>query len=477
MKRKGIYLEWGLGLISLLIGALYLQEILFAPINTDAGFYLSIAKLLQSGSTIYTDIKMSYTPLGVSFFALWGNIFGTGYNSYLSSIAIIQFINAVWLFLISRQIGARLPIAWLASLTFLFLSYKYEGLCIVLEPFVVFWLLGATWAFFNPKPGILMPLFAGICTSMAILSKQYAFAFLPILTFYLIWGDQKHKRWYSILGLMIPWVCCFAWFSAFADLSPQNLWEIWMNNDSYGERSVSKAIKAFLFFLLIALPHIFAVPFTKDFIAINQLYFRKLFKIGALSLAFLGLGVSLYIEQYPHYFLLIIPFGILLGVYMWVSVKGELDEWLSFLNTSFANKVVLIGLALTLMVVSLRFVRTIPGLLSANDKARKAQISISEEVKRHVPPESEVLLLSYYSQWLNYTNSYQPVLPKTYGYAFPENQSDDQLAELIQAATIILTESYDLEQYPRYQQLMEQFSFRKTAQTSSGIQVWKKASD
>ena len=460
--------------ISLVVVAFYLQEILWAPINTDAGFYLAVARLLQASSILYAEINMSYTPLGVSFFAVWGHIFGTNFSSYLSSIAFVQFLNSAVIFLISRQLGAKYATAWLASVVFLFLNYKYEGMCIVLEPFVIFWLLTATWALFSPKEGLIMPLLAGFCISMAILSKQYGLAYIPVLIIYLIWGNPKHKQVYGILGLILPWIACFIYFYLLGNLSPGDLWEIWMNNESYGERSIPKAMKAFLFFLLISIPHIFVLPFSKDLIAINKHQIKMLFRMTVLLMAFLGLGASLYIEQYPHYFQLIIPFGILLGVYMWAGIKNELKEWLSFLNTSFANKIVLLGLIFTLTVWGLRFVHAIPQLFRHDTNSRNTQLKQAEEVQQYVPQFSEVLLLSYYKQWLNYTNAYRPVLPVNYGYAFPENQKDHQLSQLIQAAKVVLTESYDLEKYPRYKLLLHQFGFKKEIETPLGIQVWKK---
>ena len=242
-------------------------------------------------------------------------------------------------------------------------------------------------------------------------------------------------------------------------MPPGEILQIWFTSGGYGTRDLGQMFGSLLLFVGISIPMILTFPLTlsKQKPSIGL-------KVGGEKIWLLLLcgcmTLPLFFQQYEHYLLLIIPFGVLLCAYM-LKYRGEYQKWIR------------IALVVNLLLFGGRMLRAVYHSFSQSLNQRTEQYAQAQKLMEEVPEGSEVLLLSYYHQRLNYLCKYQPVLREKYGYGFPMNLNDTQLEEMFSNAQTIITESFDLNEYPLYERMLGEYGFQRET-TIEGLQVWRR---
>lgn len=460
--KKLFKILWVLGAI--LIAGLYIHAYLFAPINTDAGFYLSMTDQWFNGAVIYKDLQMNYTPLGIYLFGLcdiWTN--SPRYDDYLLVLYIFNILNAGWIYLLSRKLGLTTFISAGASLVSLGLYYKYEATLIVLEPFMLFFLLAATYFSLFATRSDRLWLFVGFFVSFAFLCKQYSLVIVPPMIYWMYKLGGFRFVWrlglFFLTGFSLPVMIFLGHYALTYEIYPTEIMRIWFSSGGYGARSLLQMSLSLLLFITISLPILLISPLTfssqKPTIGLKA-GSEKVFLVWLC----VSMALPLFFQQYDHYMLLLIPFGVLLGAYI-LKYVGKYQ------------KLIQIALVINLLIFGGRMFRSAYRVIAQSNDLRAEQFDQAEALMKEVPKGSQVLLLSYYHQRLNYLCHYKPVLPQTLGYGFPENLEDKQLEDAFRAAEIIITEDYDLVQYPRYREMLEKFGFGRET-VVKGLQIWNK---
>lgn len=452
------------GITTLLVLGLYIHAFYFLPINTDAGFYLAIAENLSDGAVLYKDIWMRYTPLGIYIFnitSIWTS--NPTYTDYLSIIYLFNILNAGWVYLISKRLGLNQLVSFGASIITLGLCYKYEATFIVLEPFVVFFLLASSFLSLHATRSDRLWIFTGFCVAAAFLCKQYGLAIMPALGYWMYKMGGWKYMWKLIglfsIGFAIPMVSLLTYYVVYADIMPSELLSIWLSSGGYGNFSLMNILWSLALFMMLSTPILLCYPFTlsKDKPTLGlKLKDEKYFLLALLT----SMLLPLVFQQYEHYFIFIIPYAVLLGAYL-LNDRGKYQKW------------IYLALALNLIIFSTRIVRATYRACQAPTEMRSQQFEQAVHLNKFIPPNSKVLLLSHYHQRLNYLCQFQPVLPSKLGYTFPENLTDKELRACLQETNIVVTEKYDLNTFPRYDLLLTEHHFRKLRNLGD-LEVWIK---
>lgn len=168
------------------IARLYPNAILYAPINDDAGYYISISKRLSEGLRIIQDVDVGYTPLAMMIMSWYDRIFfrgHAGFEHFMMLIVFFQIANAGWTTTILKLIGLRWIPALCCGALQLLMCYRFEGFWIFLEPFTIFFALSAFTILLIPKMPLQTRWLAiGSLTFLSYFSKQYGLASLGAFT-------------------------------------------------------------------------------------------------------------------------------------------------------------------------------------------------------------------------------------------------------------------------------------------------------
>ena len=284
------------------------------PVNDDAGFYLSVAEKISQGVPPYRELGLGYTPVSMLLFSLFFHLFEDRETLTLVIFAAQAASIAGAAAVLDRFFFALgLSRAWRALLAsqFILATVWLEGGYIVLEPLTVVFMLLALWFGFRESPNWLL---AGLFGGLAFLTKQYGLScFLPLA--YLWYRDPgargKNLRDCGLgLALSIALVAFPLLLLGDSPLGPFAL------TSSHGKYVLSD--KTPIEFAMNR-PFILATTLALGVFAVARLGARLSPRNQILAwtsaLAIVGSGASLFIRQFPHYYILPLPFfGILLAM-------------------------------------------------------------------------------------------------------------------------------------------------------------------
>ena len=293
------------------------------PADRDANYYLPVARAILDGQTPTVDIQSGYTPLGMYAYAMWMAIAGETYESAAWLNLLIQFANALLLYLVMHRCGARPWCRLVAVLSMLWSSFILDGFFVMLEPFIVLFLLMAVWTYLVARRrGFAWPTI-GFLLGCAVMSKQHAVLFLVITCMALLssWRvpiRDRLLRCVAVIGAScIPYIlfvlltpATFAGtFSAFGVTSH------WGVSYASQSRSLLQVLQAFLVGAR-KFKWLFAVPVSAILLFVALGGPRDI--LHCMRIAFVGIvcgTVACLIRSYNHYFLMIAPWtSMLLGL-------------------------------------------------------------------------------------------------------------------------------------------------------------------
>jgi hypothetical protein len=359
--------------------------------------------------------------------------------------ALVSFGAAYVFFLILGFYHLSFRIKALASLFLLITFYFNEAPYICLEPFVnIFGLLSIYFLLkWKTKRHFLHLLIVGIFISLSFLSKQYGILYAPFAGLFVSINSHNFSSFFKgglllFTGFIIPISLLIVFYLALR--VPAEAFLSSLIDSSYGKRSIlfyfsSTArfgIKSCLPFIL--LPFIYRTlpkPIQKDIICFLLLLF-------ALSFVF-------YIQNYPHYTLLLLPIAFILTAIMlaFLQKTGTKTLYFSFLG------VVIIAVFYNLTTCFLWFQR------NKEIWNRSRQIQTAQQILKITDKNKKAFLFSnpeYY-----FLCGFKPALPEKYGYTFIKAFQPRQIKEIISASDVLIVDKRNnfIIDYPETQTFKE----------------------
>lgn len=436
----------------------------FAPINSDAGTYLSVAQKSAAGEVFHRDIKVFYTPIALYLFSGVARVGGSGveYEDYLLFILLIHMINAGGVYALSGFISQNLWVRFIAAVASLILALTYEGEFINLEPFCVLFAWISIYAGLRGESHNAWNGLAGLAVALCFLSKQYGLAAGFPLAFLLVHSlftkpvrDGIIRIAWATAGFVLPFIIFLGYHERVIGNSSWAIISEWFASSDYGNHQFWPAAIAWMRNNLISIPILILLP-----VVIHRKW--QNLKVWVFLSAWLVFAIPFYLQTFQHYFLLSLPFGILLGVYIWETASNDLRlrKW---------------GVLLCLIMAGSMGLRTYwqcSNLIQIAE-SRQRQYALADKLAEYLPAQSQVLILPSHVQWLNYVCRFQPVDPKETGYEFPSNFSSEKLDHLLKSGMPIVTDTQHMCSKPWQTVLLKQNGYELLHQVSY-LEIWEK---
>lgn len=155
-------------------------QLILAPVNSDAGFYIPHALLVLQGDVPYRDFPSGYPPGIYYLLALLGEEGLRSPITFKLLVCVVQLANSLLVYAVLRRLGNDRLLSSLFTACFAGLTLAAWGIAFQLEPFQNLFVLSALWLLLgdgHPARSVA----AGLALGAALMIKQYAvFAILPL---------------------------------------------------------------------------------------------------------------------------------------------------------------------------------------------------------------------------------------------------------------------------------------------------------
>ena len=312
-----------------LIGAVIVVYSQTLAITWDEGFHMLAAQLVNAGKRPYLDFLFAQTPLNVWWNALWLRIFGQSWH-VAHALAALETTGAVLLaadYVLRRfpaaewRLRGALITACLTGLNIAVVEYgtlaQAYGICLLLS------VAAFRFAVNVPERRSLVPaILAGVCAGAAAASSLLTVTLAPVLLLWILWRNKEGHRWVKssafIAGVIVPflpmlWLFIQAPQKVIFDVVRFHLfyrqvqWDGWQIHDLVVFTAWLECSPAFIL-IALAVPGLFFLRrsgWTSDVRA-------EFYLCGWICLAG-GAYLMMAHPTFPRYFLLIVPFGGILG--------------------------------------------------------------------------------------------------------------------------------------------------------------------
>jgi hypothetical protein len=275
MKFVNKYNSIKVGLIAIVclgIAAFHIFKIIsIGWVNKDAGYYITISKMVLDGLHSSTDLRVIYTPLIFYSIAFWIKLFGPSYAGILLLFQLVNLANATLVFLLLVRHNVQRVVGLFISLSYFTYVLTIDGKGIFIEPFQMFFVLLAFYIFLKKPDSIIRCGIVGFLIGISIMYKQYSLAFL-ISALVMIIIANRNNVLHAIKGsivLLIMSILPLLIFCIIFNLSISDSISTWLGSRagafaaSSGSKMVEKAV------------------FTNSYIIISYLFILVIF--GYLS--------------------------------------------------------------------------------------------------------------------------------------------------------------------------------------------------
>ena len=421
-----------LGILNLILICNYL---IFPVLDVDTGYYLSMAREVYSGKIYFHEIAIPYNPLSILAMGI-PFLFSTDpdYFWHLLINIIIMVYSSLIMYKILSYISKNACTNRFFSMFFLFLCLVLQGKYTLLEPLSVCFQLLAVLLFLkfksNSKNSTLI--LVGLFIALAFLSKQYGlFIAIPIGLQLLF--DKKRilkKILFLGIGVIIPLVVFYVYlFKYNVSLSLFLKYILGQGTEMDQGNGTSLTTSFFTY----PMDFIYIMLFNLYVLIIPYLIF-KYFKLLDSNkylyfILFLTSLSVLYFANYWHYYQYIVPYAIILFVFL--IQKTKIKVW-----------------SMVLPLVSICFL-TFYALNNLNklDDVEKTKKQ-TEKVLTKIPEGSEVFL-SGPSQVLYYTCKFKSINLKTIGFTFPSYFYPKTITENLNAGAYLVISAKEAEVYKK----------------------------
>lgn len=316
--------------ISAFLALAYMLSAFRSMVNADAGYYLGVTELIRQGYVPFRDFRLGYTPLFFYVLQVPRLFMGaypsyTGYMLFLYSIATL---DAFLLAVIIKRVTNSTKLGWLFALVFLILYLYLDGAYFILETFSLCCGLVSLVLLVRKDTSFWRCLLSGSFCALSFLSKQYGLLFAGAVGAFLLlsvgeWRIRILHCLYAFAGFCVIIIL----FAALFMLSALGLKDLVMalSGSTYGGQSfglytegIVKTIRLFPYLLFI--PCLLFVRKNQD------TPFVWACCIGLLLASF-----QFYFNVFPHYFIFMLPFAMVLSAMMWKRLKRCYKSGVCFL--------------------------------------------------------------------------------------------------------------------------------------------------
>jgi 4-amino-4-deoxy-L-arabinose transferase-like glycosyltransferase len=465
--RRQHTLLWSIffSLWALLLLCCYGYAFVRSAVNEDAGYYLSVARALYQGETLFTEIASHYTPL--MYFLLAPSISLGGYEAALGIIYLLAALSALPVYLLVRLLGGSQRGAFFGLLFYLFVAFALGAYQVLLEPLVNLFAAAALYfaLLFRQQQAWRWLAVAGLCLALAFLSKQYGVLMAVPLALAVLLPQKKEPSPRASRLQALGWLGLFAGLPVLAGL----LW-LWqlevdllqllqlLSGGGYGDHSLLQFLQAESFFLLKTAPFLCLLPFLNRSNESGPLYTPWL-----LLPSLLVFTLPLYIKTYPHYFLLQLPYlAVVAGLLVQRIEGGSLPKALRLLA--------LLLLALPMGYYTYRAVATTAHIATQD---REGQLERAQRVRATVGSSPTLLLDNYY---LYYLARLEPPLKKELGYSFLNayQHHPERVAQLLDHAQYIIGSKHTLDGHALIRHSLDA-SFTPLQELAPGLWLYRRS--
>jgi hypothetical protein len=470
-------LIFGNSVLTVLLLAVVIIDLTYAPMNRDAGAYLTAVRRMNSGDVPYRDFALGYTPLALYYFLLIMSIVPTklNYTVYIGGLLFVEALSAFAFFLILRKIGILKSFSYFCAILLFFSFLFAEGDFLVLEPFVVLFSILAFLALLNIQARPSAGYAAGCLAGLGFLFKQYGLLIVPCLLIYCLCQNQSVRRRVCACAIVCAGflVTVGAFFTLFLyefDLRISQLSK-YILGDGYQANAINSA--DFVFDIAAITPALFSVFIISRLIKSK---YSPYIVFNYFSL--LMFLTPLFIRQYLHYVILALPW--VLGLYaLHFSTEGSKILAASrFMQLSFAlASLILVYITCGANIRSATYLLEMP---------RDGQFSDSQLLDRVVPKGSKVAIFAHPSLCF-LTNSF--VVPEINcqrcGCGFYETIDIGQARELIGCSDYLVSSDIQYSEGPfirglfeanllSFGSFMSEQGFSLNASSNDRLQIWER---
>ena len=447
------------GILLVFIGLIIYRMFNYTNVSYDCGYYLSVARDMYHGNTFFTDIAVSYNPLGILMIGL-PYLFteNTTYTMHVFVNLMVIILGSTLLFLILRRLKTSKQTAFFFSVLYVALTLNYDGIIIMLEPYSVLFQLFAIYFFLNilEEKKVLSSLFlSGLCISLAFLCKQFGlFLLLPTGVYLLLKQTALIKRIIMLtLGVVTPLLVLFAFYASkgidlvqYVNFILGKGVALDFGNgtgliDSINTTGIVNFIIATIFMVLI--------PFylRKSKLQESEKLFFILLPVSALSVFIFA--------DYNHYFQYLTPYIIILFVVALNTSEQKLKPIIQ--QVAF---IISVGMILFLSLKTNK-------LQKRNSRYLLKGLAIIEQEV----PKGSTVFLSRVSPAFYYLLDYNSISLDKIGYTFPEYYKPETILNtLSEGDYLVLTQDY----YEKYKTFGDQFKQKKIHFRDQDIYIFVK---
>lgn len=207
----------------------YLRGAVHAPVNADANYYLSLAREVNCGHALVSEITTGYTPFAIYYFAFVLRFVADSFTAALLATVLVHIINAVLVIVVLMRANVQPRVSVFVGVWYLATVQFCDGFAINLEPFQILFALLGYLSIMKARPrDIAAWAVGGGFMGMSIMCKQYSGIF--VLAGAVVLGLRQMKesgQWPKfILGTALYSICAALPFLAYAAWSPATMFEL-----------------------------------------------------------------------------------------------------------------------------------------------------------------------------------------------------------------------------------------------------------
>lgn len=389
------------------------------PVNADGGYFLGTARAIVSGMQPYSpSLELWYPPVSLYLYSIpiWFGVNAQDPTLIFVFQHTFTLLSGVLLARIAAQFCAISPLPWVVGGSYVILSILFEGQYIVLEPFTVFFILVSLWGALRADYG--SALLSGVSLGVAVLCKQYAvFAVAPVMVALFC---NRRTMWYRGALLLTSAAFTFAVVVALLFFNGSTVAGLYQGFAPVQYLGIKYPRSGVVHHFVEKFPILFFTPLL--------LLFNDSRRSPYLWLSVLGLvgGASfLLVRQWQHYFILFLPFALLLAALLVERLQG----W--------KGGLAVIGLAgfIPLIMSAIPFVEE---LQTSRSRQRQNELCRSfSEVTELARPTIAFAnpALMWVCGFLHAKNGK--------GFNFPESYPSDELLRILPEQGLVITEVDD----------------------------------
>ncbi|MBR5378406.1 MAG: hypothetical protein IK135_04735 [Bacteroidales bacterium] len=432
----------------LLIGA-YMLAAFRSPVNADAGYYLGTVELIHDGLVPYRDFKLDYTPLFFYILQIPRWFMGTypNYTVYMLFLYVVVLLDAVLLAAIVKKISKSIKWAWFSAIAFLILYYYLDGAYFVLEACSVCFGLASMLMLMGEKQSVWRIMLSGAFAALAFWAKQYGVMFVGVVGVLLLFSEVEwKKRMLNCLYATIGFCVVMALFVALFMISGLGIEELVnaLSGSGYGKQAsvtyfegIEKAAKLF--------PYLLFVPY---------LFFGKKDKELGLIIACLAsillASLQFYFNVFPHYYVYLLPFVLVLNVLMW--------KQLNRMKVSRTMLLLYFGLMFASIAIPLQSVYKNSKALAKNN-LRAGQVQTAKELRQIVDSYSLESAMCYWGTLPYYALCpLHPSAIENYSFSFGYDTEETYCERLVDADCFVIDKKQmkDVEEMERLNRMLHE---------------------